>query len=40
MDDRSHVFKMVGRRATGMPGRMERLSVAVLLEEHQYSRER
>lgn len=34
------VFKMVGRRATGILGRMERLSVAFLLEEQQYSRER
>lgn len=40
MDERSPVFKMVGRRAIGMPGGMELLSVAVLLEAQQCSGER
>jgi hypothetical protein len=35
MDERSGVFKMVGRRTTGIPGGMELLSVAVLLKEQQ-----
>lgn len=40
MDEWSGVFKMVGRRTVGIPGGMELLSVAVLLEEQQCSGER